>query len=131
MNNAGMVHATPLRVEGAVGCVSALLGIGTGMVWWGDRNWAWFWAAFGLLALGSVLCWIGYRRAVSVADYVVSLAGLVVSVVGLIVLVVAAVLVAADEDDSDNTTTESRRRYQGRGRRRYARRRRRRCRSRR
>ena len=119
MNSTVPMYQTTSMRQSLAGCVSALLGIGCGLVWWDDLNWAWFWVAFGLLALSALLCWIGYRHAVSAADYALSVAGLGISVLGLIVLVVAGLAVLTDEDDSDNTTPRYRRRYGSRGRSRY------------
>ena len=127
MNNAVLMYRTPSMVSGAAGCVSALCGIAAGAAWWSDRSWGWFWVAFGFLAVGAVVSWIGYRQAVSVADYILPTAGLIISTLGLVALVAAALVVLADEDDSDSTTPRLRRRrsrrYRRRPRRRYRRRR--------
>lgn len=117
MKNAAMVYSTPSTALGAAGCLSALCGIAAGATWWGNRSWGWFWAAFGFLAVGAVLSWIGYTQAVSGADHVLPTAGLVICTLGLIALVVAAVVVLAEEDDSDSTP-----RLRSRGSRRYGRR---------
>ena len=131
MNNAVSIYRTPLTRTGVSGCVSALLGIGSGTVWWNDHSWAWFWVAFGLLAVGGLLSWLGYHHSQSVADRVVSGLGIVVSILGLIALFIAVLWVLANEDDSDTRMPRSRSRFRGRASRPYRRRRRRRYRRRR
>ena len=124
MNNVVPIYRPPLTRIGASGCVSALLGIGSGIVWWSNRNWGWFWAAFGLLVVGAVLSWLGYHHSQSVADRVLSGLGLFMSTIAVGALVVAGIWVLATEDDSGTETPRSRSRFRGKAGRRSRRRRR-------